>query len=121
MKKIITFLFALICLTLSGCTNEQIDNTSTTYEVPHMYWKTIQVEVQDVDYRYYYASGGHHRADVTVYSSEYGLTETFHFVGRDAVDCKNLREGDEIGATLNSWVLDRTGEVQRREIGSIDP
>lgn len=60
-------------------------------------------------------------ADVTVYSIEYGLTETFHFVGRDAVDCKNLREGEAIEATLNSWVLDSTGEVQRREIGSIDP
>ena len=60
-------------------------------------------------------------ADATVYSSEYGLTETFHFVGRDAVDCKNLRKGEAIEATLNSWVLDSTGEVQRREIGSIDP
>lgn len=117
-NKLITLcviIAALACfVTLCGCTN-----SSSYVEQEHLYWKTIEVEVTDIDFRHWYASGHHYTADVTVYSEEYNLTESFHLTNNSAMKMEGVRRGDILEATLYSWKYDSTGEITRRCISSI--
>ena len=105
--------FVLFCTTLPQ------EEGKSRPEQPHVYWKDIDVEVVDIDKRHWYAGTHHYQVDITVKSEEYGLTETFHLDGMNAKDAYNYDKGDIIKAELNSWVMDSTGEVVRREINEI--
>lgn len=116
MKKIYLLLVILTMFLFVGCdTNNNYQNT----EEPHLYWKDIDCEVTKCEYKYWYASGSHFKAEVSVKSDEYGLTKSFTYEGMDAKNFENTKIGDKVTCTLNSWALDSTGEVVKREIDSI--
>lgn len=94
-------------------------SSTKTREQPHLYWKDIECIVKDCDYKYWYASGTHFKANITVYSDEYDLTQTFDLNGYDAKTCESLSKGDIVTCELYSWVMDSTGEVIRREINRL--
>lgn len=93
---------------------------TVSVEQPHMYWKEINVIVDDIDKKTWYASTHHYKVNITVHSDEYGLVESFEFNGGDAKDVWDYDKGDVIKAELHLWVMDSTGEVVRREIGSLN-
>lgn len=91
-------------------------------EQPHLYWKDIDVVVENVDSRHWFASTHHYIVYVTVKSDEYQLTYTDEFAGSGAFGCPeqwNYRKGDVVKAEMYSWVMDSTGEVVRREIHKV--
>lgn len=69
-KKLFVILVSLLFTFLCGCTqNTQSEPT----EQPHLYWKDIDVVVENVDSRHWFASTHHHIVYVTVRSDEYQL------------------------------------------------
>lgn len=120
MKKLCLAFYLSIIFLLSGCTQITYEYTDTVKEEqPHLYWKDIECVVIDYDYRHWYASAHQYQADITVYSKEYDLTESFSLSGWDAKDYENLDVDDIVTCEMYSWVMDSTGEVIRREIHSI--
>lgn len=99
-----------------------IYRTSNDYvprEQPSLYYKDIEVEVVSNKYKQWFAGTTHREARVTVYSSEYDLTETIkikHSGMCNVPDEMFLEEGDTATVVLYSWVLDSTGEVANRQI-----
>lgn len=80
-KKIFVILVSLLFTFLCGCTqNTQFEPT----EQPHLYWKDIDVVVENVDSRHWFASTHHYIVYVTVRSDEYQLTYTDEFAGSGA-------------------------------------
>ena len=84
-----------------------------------MYYKDIECIVTKCDYQYWYASGCHYKAYVTVYNEEYNLEKSFTLNGMDAKECESLNNGDIITCELYTWVLDSTSEVIKREINCL--
>ena len=115
-KKIFVILVSLLFTFLCGCTqNTQFEPT----EQPHLYWKDIDVVVENVDSRHWFASTHHYIVYVTVRSDEYQLTYTDEFAGSGAFgypEQGNYRKGDIVKAEMYSWVMDSTGEIVRQEI-----
>ena len=108
-------LFILLC----GCTQSMQYEPK---EQPHLYWKDIDVVVENVDCKHWFASTHHYIVYVTVRSDEYQLTYTDEFAGSGAFGCPkqgNYRKGDIVKAEMYSWVMDSTGEVVRREIHTV--
>ena len=119
MKKILCVIFALIfCFTfLSGCEIEPVERP----EQPHLYWKDINVVVEDVSKHHYFATVHHYEVNITVYSKEYNLRETLYLYSKGIVpEYWDIEEGDTIEAELYSWVMDSTGEVIKRKINSLN-
>lgn len=121
MTKIHKFLLAgtvaLLIAIMTACSSE--DRTDASGEVEHLYWKDIDAVVTDIDYRHWYASGHHYTADVTVKSEEYNLQKTFHLTNSDAKRMEGVKVGDTITVEMDSWVIDSTGEVTKRDFNSI--
>lgn len=107
----------MLVTAMTACSGENMTNVPR--EVERLYWKNIDVVVTDIDYRHWYASGHHYTADVTVKSEEYNLQETFHLTNSDAKRMDGVKRGDTVTVEMYSWVIDSTGEVTRRDIGSI--
>lgn len=124
MKKILCkilslFLCLCICFSFSGC---ESNKNYRPKEVEHLYWKDIDVEVIDIKLTHWFAITHRYVLNITVYSEEYDLEETFeyHFQGPHSLpDCAESKEGDIVKAELFSWVLDSTGEVTKREIHKV--
>lgn len=118
-KKIFVILVSLLFTFLCGC----IQNTqSEPTEQPHLYWKDIDVVVENVDSRHWFASTHHYIVYVTVRSDEYQLTYTDEFAGSGAFgypEQGNYRKGDIVKVEMYSWVMDSTGEIVRREIHKV--
>lgn len=95
VRRINSLLFTFLC----GCTqNTQFEPT----EQPHLYWKDIDVVVENSD--------------------EYQLTYTDEFAGSGAFgypEQGNYRKGDIVKAEMYSWVMDSTGEIVRQEIHKV--
>lgn len=118
-KKLFVILVSLLFTFLCGCTqNTQSEPT----ERPHLYWKDIDVVVENVDSRHWFASTHHYIVYVTVRSDEYQLTYTDEFAGSGAFgypEQGNYRKGDIVKAEMYSWVMDSTGEMVKREIHKV--
>lgn len=122
MKKLFLILLLLLIL-LSGCDSQQSEDVQMSEkEQPHLYWKDIDVVVENVDIRHWFASTHHYIVCITVRSHEYQLTYTDEFTGSGAFGCPeqgNYRKGDIVKAEMYSWVMDSTGEIVRREIRKV--
>lgn len=107
-KKIFVILVSLLFTFLCGCTqNTQFEPT----EQPHLYWKDIDVVVENVDSRHWFASTHHYIVYVTVRSDEYQLTYTDEFAGSGAFgypEQGNYRNGT--GLKIAGWHLN--GELE---------
>lgn len=115
MKRIFFILPLMLLVFQYGCAQ------SVQYErkeQPHLYWKDIDVVVEQVDRRHWFAGGHRYEVKVTVRSDEYNLdyTDVFTGGGLFTPDQWSYSEGDTVKAELYSWVIDSTGEVIRREI-----
>lgn len=116
-RNLITILLFLFML--SGCTQGY---QYTTKEKPHLYWKDIEVEVENVNRQHWFATTHRYSVQISVKNEEYQLTFTEEFYGSGAFGCPHqweYNEGDIVKAELYSWVMDSTGEVIRREIHRI--
>lgn len=114
-KQRIIITILMFSFLLTGCVSFNVKRS----EQPHLYWKEIDVVVEDIDFSRWYASGNHCVADVTVYSEEYNLEESFHYIGSDAEKLEYVQQGDIIKAELYSWKIDSTGEIVRRCINQL--
>lgn len=115
MKRIFFILPLMLLVFQCGCAQ------SVQYErkeQPHLYWKDINVVVEQVDKRHWFAGGHRYEVKVTVRSDEYNLdyTDVFTSGGLFLPEQWNYSEGDTVKAELYSWVMDSTGEVVKREI-----
>lgn len=122
VKKInICLLLATLAMTLfTGCdTNNYQDGNYQRKEEPRLCFEYVDCEVTRCDYKYWYASGAHFKAEVSVKLEEYGLTKSFTYNGLEAKDFESVKVGDKVTCTLSYWILDSTGEIVRREINSI--
>ena len=117
MKKYLYIILLIICfIALSGCAIEPMEQP----EQPHLYWKNINVVVEEVNKYSYFATVHHYEMNITVYNKEYDLRETFHLYGKGVVpEHWNNEEGDTIKAQLYSWVIDSTNKVVKRKINSL--
>lgn len=119
MRKYLIIIIALLTI-LTGC---EYNQPVTPKEQPHLYWKDIDVVVIDIDKRSWFATTKRWMVEIEVYSEEYGLTEFFDVSGSGLYGCPkewDYEVGDIVSAELLSWVMDSTGEVVRREIGSLN-
>ena len=122
VKKInICFLLVTLAMTLfTGCdTNNYQDGNYQRKEEPRVCFEYVDCEVTRCDYKYWYASGAHFKAEVSVKLEEYGITKSFTYNGLEAKDFESVKVGDKVTCTLSYWILDSTGEIVRREISSI--
>ena len=118
IKKIFAIILMLGCLFIfAGCDYEPVERP----EQPHLYWKDIEVVVEDVVQKHWFATVHRYELSITVYSEEYNLRKTFNSYTSGMVTPNgwNSQEGDVITAELYSWVMDSTGEVVRREINRL--
>ena len=121
MKQVITILLCFIVMVVSlfACA---VPEDYEPKEQPHLYWKTIDVVITDIEHHHWYTPFRHHyKVDVTVYSEEYGLEETLSAEGGGmfvAPKHWDARKGDVIKVVLYSYVMDSTGEVIKRKIHS---
>lgn len=115
-KFVVTFILLLCSLT--GCSHRPIYKQ----EQPHLYWKDIDVTVENIDNVGWFAGVPRYRTRLTVYSEEYQLTYTDEFVGSGAFgkpgQC-DYKQGDIVKAELYSWVMDSTDEVIERKINRV--
>lgn len=117
-KKIICLLSILIIfLGFVGCDLEPIERA----EQPHLYWKDIDVVVENVEKQHWFATTHRYQLSITVYNQEYNLRKTIDSSssGMFTPQHWNIEQGDIIKAQLYSWVIDSTGEVVKREIHSL--
>jgi len=123
LRKIIPImLIMLFTISLCSCGYEP-DSNYVPPEQPHLYYKDIDAEVVDIDKRHWYASTHWYEVNITVYSEEYDLEETFTIKGSGAFGCPKeweYEEGDTVNVELYSWVLDSTGEVVKRKLNKIN-
>lgn len=115
MKRVYFILPLVLLVFQYGCAQ------SVQYErkeQPHLYWKDIDVVVEQVDRRHWFACGHHYEVKVTIRSDEYNLDYTDVITGGGMFRPKqwSYSEGDIVKAELYSWVMDSTGEVIKREI-----
>ena len=119
MKKLICVILVMLFSfsILSGCEIEPVERP----EQPHLYWKDINVVVEEVDKHHYFATVHHYEVSVTVYSKEYNLRETLDLYSKGIKpEYWDIEEGDAVKAELYSWVMDSTGEVVKRQINSLN-
>lgn len=99
---------------------EPLPKDYTPSEQPQLYEKEIDVVVKDVDQKHWFAANVHcYELQITVYSEEYGITETITEASRgmfNAMKYWDAQEGDIIKVRLYYWVMNSTGQVVRREI-----
>lgn len=119
VKKInICLLLAILAMALfTGCDTTNFSESNE--EKPRLCFESVDCEVTRCDYKYWYASGAHFKAEVSVKLEEYGLTKSFTYNGLEAKDFESVKVGDKVTCTLSYWILDSTGEIVRREISSI--
>lgn len=115
MKKVFAVTVLLLFVFQCACVQ---DMQCVKKEQPHLYWKDIDVVVEQVDRRHWFASGHHYEVKVTIRSDEYNLDYTDVITGGGMFRPKqwSYSEGDIVKAELYSWVMDSTGEVIKREI-----
>ena len=122
MRRILSIsLIVLICLSLCAC-SMPVNENYTPQEQPHLYWKDIDIVVEDVDRREWFATVHRRELSITVKSEEYGLSKTFNYSESEMINgikAWNCKEGDIIKAELYSWVVDSTGEIVRRDINKL--
>lgn len=115
-KKIFVILVSLLFTFLCGCTqNTQSEPT----EQPHLYWKDIDVVVENVDSRHWFASTHHYIVYVTVRSDEYQLTYsgTNDFVPMNqAVEYSGIEMAVNRQGMLRVRVLDNDGGFTTQDI-----
>lgn len=119
IKKVYLILLTLILtLNLVGC---QSWKPFDAPEQPHLYWKTINVEVTEVNHEAHWFSIMHrYQMSLTVKSEEYGLEKTFNIYSQGVKpEGWDYKEGDIIEAELYTWKMDSTGEIIKREINKI--
>ena len=119
MKKYLIIIIALL-IVLTGC---EYNQPITPKEQPHLYWKDIDVVVIDIDKRSWFAGTKWYEVQIEVYNEEYNLTETFEIEGSGIYGKPSEWDyeiGDIVSAELLSWKMDSTGEIIRREIGSLN-
>lgn len=90
-------------------------------ERPINQYHDIDVVITDNDIRHWFASGHHWTADVTIYSQEYDITDTFHLTHDDARRMEEYQVGDAIQATLFTQTIESTGEIVNIRIDNIQP
>ena len=115
MKRVYFILPLVLLVSQYGCAQ------SVQYErkeQPHLYWKDIDVVVEQVNRRRWFAGTYRYEVKVSVRSDEYNLAYTDVFTGGGMFRPKqwSYSEGDIVKAELYSWVMDSTGEVMKREI-----
>jgi len=115
MKRVCFILSLVLLVFQCGCTQ---DVQYERKEQPHLYWKDIDVVVEQVDRRHWFAGTHRYEVKVTVRSDEYNLAYTDVITGGGMFRPKqwSYSEGDIVKAELYSWVMDSTGEVMKREI-----
>lgn len=121
-RKSLVILLVVLCLTMCACDMQTMNANYTPVEQPHLYWKDIDVVVQNVDQRSWFATVHRYELNITVYSEEYGLEKTLHYSGSGMINSIpgwNAKEGDILSAQLYSWVMDSTGEIVKRDINKI--
>ena len=121
MKKTIALFLTVLmfCIFLAGCVEP--DPNYVPPEEPHLYWKDVDVVIEDMDQYVWGVRPRRRKLTITVYSEEYDLRKTFTLAasGINAPIYWNAKEGDIVKAQLYSWVMDSTGEVIRREINCL--
>lgn len=119
MRKYLIIIIALLTI-LSGC---ECNQSITPKEQPHFYRKDIDVVVIDIDKRSWFAGTRWYEVQIEVYNEEYDLTEIFEIKGSGIFGKPSewdYQIGDTVSAELFSWKMDSTGEIIKREIGSLD-
>lgn len=123
MKKVLIFALIILTVLLVACSNcnSPVGDNSPTKEYPHLYWKTIDVEVTEVNHEAHWFSIVHrYQMSLTVKSEEYGLEKTFNIYSQGVKPEEwDYKEGDIIEAELYTWKMDSTGEIIKREINKI--
>jgi hypothetical protein len=113
-------LCVLFALVTCSCSNIIPKENFAPEEYPHLYWKTIDVEVEDISQSHWFAMVHRYEMTITVRSEEYNLEKTFSIYSQGMApsgwDCK---KGDIIQAELYTWKIDSTGEIVKREINRI--
>ena len=124
MKKYFLMLLIALIVSASGCSSETSSDT-TEYvrpEQPHLYWKDIDVIITDIEKRRSIGKYRHYTVTIEVESDEYGITGNCRYTGAGMFGVPhqwNYEVGQTVKAKLNSWVMDSTGEVIRREISQV--
>lgn len=116
-KRIFVFVIILLFLMMTGCELQPVERK----EQPHLYWKNIDVVVENVDQRHWFAAVHRYEIHITVYSEEYNLRKTLSYSssGMYTPEHWGVQKGDIVTAELYSWVMDSTGEVVRRDIHTL--
>lgn len=118
MKRVCFILSLVLLVFQCGCTQGvQYERK----EQPHLYWKDIDVVVEQVNRRRWFAGTYRYEVKVSVRSDEYNLAYTDVFTGSGMFCPKqwSYSAGDIVKAELYSWVMDSTGEVIRRGINRV--
>ena len=126
MKKFM--LISILLLVFGGmcCCAIELDKESTKPyvrpEQPHLYWKDIDVVITDIEKRRSLGKYKHYTVMIEVKSDEYGITGNCRYTGAGMFGVPhqwNYEVGQTVKAKLNSWVMDSSGEVVRREISQV--
>jgi len=117
-RKFCILLSLLIILIQCGCTQ---DLDYTPKEQPHLYYKDIDVVVEQVNRKHWFAGTHWYEVKIRVKSEEYNLTYSTVLKSSGMFRPKqwDYSEGDIIRAELYSLVMDSTGEVIERKIHRI--
>lgn len=118
MKRVCLILILGLLAFHCGCMQ---DIRRERKEQPHLYWKDIDVVVERVDRKHWFAGTHRYEVRVAVRSDEYNLSYTGVITAFGMFRPKqwSYRKGDIVKAELYTWVLDSTGEVIRREINRV--
>ena len=112
-------LIIMICIIFCcGCKSIDVEYSATPYvpEEPKILTENVECIVKECDYQYWYASGSHFKAYVTIYNEEYHLEESFTLDGMDAQKFEGIKNGDIIQCELRSYWMENSNEVVKREL-----
>ena len=85
-----------------------------------IYYKDIEVEIKEIQFTHWFASVHKYQINITVYSKEYDIEESFYYYFQGAFvtlpECTDNKVGDIVKAELKYWAIDSTGEIIKKEI-----
>lgn len=118
MKKVFAVTALLLLVFQCGCVQ---DMPCVKKEQPRLYWEDIDVVVEQVSRKHWFAGTHRYEVRIIVKSDEYNLTFTDVIIGSGMFRPKqwDYHAGDTVKAELCSWVTDSTGEVTKREINRV--
>lgn len=107
---IVVLVIVIWAVLINFCIDGILELSDTPNNAPELTLcsKKVPAVVTHIKYNYWYASGHHYTADVTVTikREEYNLSKTMHLIGEDAKKMEGVKEGDIVITTLYSWAFD---------------